>query len=175
MVTNLDLHAYRAMVLAAMQQANQSGQPVIFGNTGPAHAAIVLDVMLSCAERSVEIISGFLDKTVWKAENIRRLLDRRNAGVRCRIILDELTENEIPKGSALSDVPADERLQVRRLVQPLGTHLCVVDSKHIRLEALQRTHEASVTFGDSQDLGPNMTRIFETLWAKVDRGPKLTA
>jgi hypothetical protein len=172
MSTNLDLHAYRVMVLDAMEQATKTGKPVVFGNTGPAHAAVVLEVMLANATKTIDIVSGFLHASVWLVPAIDKLLSR-GKDIQIRILLDELTDSTIPEGSALSQVAPSKRISAKRLSAPLGVHLCLVDSKHIRLEALQRTHEASVTFGDDR-FGLIVARTFNSLWKQLSDVPLLS-
>src|SRR5689334_10634270 len=142
MPTTYDLRSYRAMVADAMQQAETSKSPVVFENTGSAHAAIVLDVMIGKAALSLDVVSGFLDKTVWNVDVLRAFL-ARSPNAQVRILLDELDEDVIPSGSALSEIDDEGRIKVKRLPVVLGTHFCIADKKHVRLEAVLKTHQAS--------------------------------
>jgi hypothetical protein len=156
----MELRSYRAMVLAAMEKARSEGTSVTFSNTGPAHAAIVLEVMLEAATRTADVVSGFMDRSAWNPELIRKFLARNG---KLRVILDELSSDELPKTSALSDLAEGGKIEIRRLAEPLGMHLCITDGQHVRLEHDQRACEATVTFGD-KEFGGDATKIFDDIW-----------
>jgi hypothetical protein len=161
LMLNQELRAYRAMVEAAMKESSE--HPVVFQNTGSAHAAIVLEVMLTNACRSVDIVSGYLDSFVWRSAGIQTLLDKTQCKI--RVLLDELDPDPtIPRTSALYSVKPNTRIIVKPMTPTLGAHFCVVDNKHVRLEASSSNHVASVTFGDEEGVGAKMAHIFDRLW-----------
>ncbi len=154
---------YRTKVLAALKQARAEGKPVTFSNTGPAHASIVLDVMVAESSHVLDVISGCLDRAVWSSETLRKFIDR---GGRVRVVLDEAPDGKIPQNSVLWDLlhEVEGSIQLGWIREPLGVHLCVADGEHVRLEKEHRRCEADVTFGD-KDLASAATRVFDRIWS----------
>lgn len=162
MTTNFDLRSYRTMLLAAMAEARADGAPATFSSTGLAHAGVVLEVMIEDSSKSLDVISGFLNRSAWSSNSLRGFLRR---GGRLRVLLDEVPSGELPTDSALWEIQHEEHVQVRRLNRPLGMHLCIADGQHVRLEHEQRSCEATVTFHD-RDFGSRATAVFESVWEK---------
>lgn len=159
-----DLRAYRAMVVAALSQARAEGKAVTFSNTGPAHAAVVLEVMVDASSRTLDVISGVLDKAAWSPDSLHRFLQGKG---RLRILLDEVPDGNLPPNSAALDLLKEGAdVEIKCLPKPLGMHLCIADGEHIRLEHQQKTCEATVTFGDKK-FGSLATQVFENAWTKV--------
>lgn len=168
----VDLRTYRAMVEAAMAEAIATKKPVVFENTGPAHAGVVLEVLAANCVKSLDIVSGFLDSAAWSAESLSKFLSRNNSS-QIRILLDELKDDSLPARSALLSLVPNERLVAKRLSHPLGAHLCVGDRTHVRLETAQHSAEATVTLGDSE-FGARAADIFNDLWETVKDQPALS-
>jgi hypothetical protein len=165
MSTILDLRAYRTMVETAMARALSEKKPVILGNTGPAHAAVVLEIMAANSNNTLDIVSGFLDDSVWSADFLQAFLTR-NPKSEIRILLDDLPHDRVPDRSALNRLRRSDRLVAKRLPLPLGVHFCVGDGLHIRLEPLPSSCEASVSFGN-RELAQRIESSFESMWGKL--------
>jgi len=155
-----------------MEKAILTGKPVIFENTGPVHAGVVIEVMLAHSTVSFDIVSGCLDRVAWEADSLQKFLDLTTRP-KMRILLDGLQDGVIPDESALNDLKQNSGLIVKHLPKSLVPHICVGDRKHVRLELKQSTSEASVTFGDSVTTGPSAVRIFDRLWDSVRDRPAL--
>lgn len=159
----MDLRTYKAMVLAAMRRAQDTHKPEVFENTGPDHARIVLDVLLDSGSRSVDVIAGRMDKSVWSSDAIVNFLSR-NPDAQMRVLLDETSGAGIPQCSVLKEVRSNARIKIRWYPSKLARHLCVVDKAHVRVEANRLTREASITLGDPEGVGKRASEVFEVLW-----------
>lgn len=166
MATTIDLRAYKATVIEKLR-LSKGGEPQVFENSGPDHARIVLDVMVGDCSKTLDIVSGDLSRDVWGVQWIKDFLARGGEPARIRVLLDEISGNEVPKSSALFGLN-DTRIEVRRLSRPFAAHLCIGDRKHIRLEYKKSTCEASITFGDENAAGTDASAMFNNLWDAGD-------
>ena len=137
----------------------------VFGNTGPAHAAVVLEVMANNSEKSLDIVSGFLDGSVWNSDVLQSFLNR-NHDSHIRILLDDIPNDKLPSHSALNRLRRSDRLVVKKLHSSIGAHFCVSDGLHIRLEPSPSSCEASVAFGN-QKMVSRIDTLFENMWTKL--------
>jgi len=167
MPSDNELEAYKLKVIAAMQRAKTSGSPSVFENKGPAHARVVLEVMLADGERSVDVLTGVMDSAGWEEKALLDFLSRHPEG-RIRVLFDQLNGSELPENSVLKKLIRHTHVETGQLMTPFGTHLCIVDNKHVRLEYNHDIGEANITFGDPE-AAERATAIFETLWNSEQR------
>ena len=168
MSQNIPLFLYRAKVEALAKE--QQGKPLY--NDSIEHAAIILQSMVSYAQRSVKLLTGELNVDAYGR---RAILDEIKHFVEDEShSLQILYENE-----ALRQRDAGEEHPFFRVVTGKGGvelrhvpprlqsrydfHFIVVDGRSYRFEPNKKKFEAVAAFGDEEG-GKKLEGLFSVLW-----------
>lgn len=166
MTQDVPLFVYRERVEALADK--HDGEPVYNGSLE--HTAIVLQSMLSRANRSVKLLTGELNKAAYGrlpvVEQIKRFVEDESHSVQILYEAESLrSEWAHPFLKAVADKNHVELRHVPREVQSrYGFHFMLVDTDSYRFEPNKEKYGAVAAFGDKNG-GDNLDGIFTSLWA----------
>ena len=173
MPQNLPLFLYREKVEALANE--RQGEPLY--NDSMEHAAIVLQSLLSRAERSIKLLTGELNRDTYGRQAIVKQVQRFLADKAHSVQI--LYENE-----ALVNAPAEEhpflravkgysQVELRHVPRWLQSsydfHFLLIDDDSYRFEPNTARFAAVAAFGD-EAAGQNLRDLFSKLWQTA--GPK---
>ena len=157
------LAAYRKRVFALAEQ--KTGEAIYNGSIE--HASIVMEALFGYAEKTVKILTGFLNPAVYGSVEVviaaHRFLSDRSRQV--EILLEDPSLNSLnPFFAMLGD---HKNLIVKRTSQHIYTdfscHCAIADADGYRFEADKSKPFAVAAFGDAQG-GKVLTEVFSDLW-----------
>jgi hypothetical protein len=170
----MPIEQYRELVQQLMRDAllGNPSTPLVFPNSGPEHARVVLDTMFANAQTSISVYSEMMHNDGYDPALVRAFLDRAetpssggDAPLRVLVEREDVFKNAASVLSRLKDLVRNSKIEVRVLQDPKWNHLVVVDDRHVRVEQSHPERKAVVAFGQKQ-LGGLLHARFDQMWAK---------
>ena len=164
----MPLFLYRARVEALAKE--RDGEPLY--NASIEHATIILQSMLSHAQRSVKLLTGELNKEAYGrraiVNQVKRFVGEESHSL--QILYEEEAlgqENTADRHPFLEAVADKSQVELRYVPKGLqsryGFHFMVIDGESYRFEPNKERFEAVAVFGDREG-GKNLEELFSTLW-----------
>ena len=172
MPENVPLFVYREKVEALARK--RDGTPLY--NDSVEHAAIILQSMLSSAQRSVKVLTGELNKEAYGrraiVDQVKQFIEDESHSL--QILYEDKTleqEGAKERHPFLEAVAGKSRVELRHVPEQLQSryefHFMVVDGDCYRFEPNKEKFGAVAVFGDTQG-GENLEELFSTLWSSSD-------
>ena len=175
MSQKMPLFMYRARVEALAEK--REGEPLY--NESLEHAAIVIQSMLSHAQRSVKLLTGGLNRNAYGrraiVEEVERFVEDNSHSLQILYEDESLTQDNAPDTHPFLQAVAGKRhVELRHVPRELqsryGFHFMVVDRDSYRFEPSRKEFGAVVAFGDEEG-GNNLEELFKTLWNEASPPP----
>lgn len=147
-----DMDDYTRLVMSTMTAAKNGDKSVsrIFENSGINHAQIVVQAMISSADKYINIFTENLAIEVYNPDVLRSASARLGKG-KIQIVIEDRNcfTNEKSSLYFIQDLITSEDILLK--VAPVAlrgsSHMVIVDGEHIRFETNHEKREAIVGFG----------------------------